>query len=544
MKLKYFFVFLGILCIIQILYLNLKFKRVIGFYPNYKLNRIIQNHRWMYNHDIAQYSAYVIRNRSHVWIEAMVFIVNTENTLNLSDVMCLIRIEDTGEIVEKRIHTALKAYFKYPRKVVVQLDESKFYKTDLGVAVFRTSNYKKDAFHTNVNFQLADVLEVHAPRKKGLAQCIAHVRRFKEAHKVFLHAQKGFGVDAIILHDSTHDQSLTNFLRNNSDYSFITLRQYDQNPDAMCNRSISGLLDEGNTTHIDFYTQKCLKYARDHIERLSWNHEELSLNDCYITMSYTYEFVAVYDLDEFVFPRTIDPQQRFSDFKLNKTRNDTECHAKSICEKKGFEFGLYDYIVKILNKTNHANDYSDLNSICFRHVVMISPEMSKAIMADLKDLIRKMETNASLTYPFVHDVDLTLSFKIERDDRDYLDYLIAFDAELQCFYSILNNSKTIVNDFKRYFYHILPPNYRFGKCIHHSKNVGMLFAHWGYHTRGTGVHPNVTIGEFLPHFRADLSNYYYKHKNGEKLVTSIRDLNIDSEYLNFIIKNYTDTCAI
>ena len=63
-------------------------------------------------------------------------------------------------------------------------------------------------------------------------------------------------------------------------------------------------------------------------------HRIIVLNDCFIKMSRKYEFVAIYDFDEFIFPRSFDLVKDFNDKKINYVCSD----KKQICYRKPFEF--------------------------------------------------------------------------------------------------------------------------------------------------------------------------------------------------------------
>jgi hypothetical protein len=86
----------------------------------------------------------------------------------------------------------------------------------------------------------------------------------------------------------------------------------------------------------------------------------------------------------------------------------------------------------------------------------------------------------------------------------------------------------------------LPESVRFGKGIHYTKNVDVIYTHWARHFRGKFMNADARNGEFHVHYRNDMSDYY---KADRKLVTSIRDLSIDVEYLVHMIKTYTNTCG-
>ena len=91
----------------------------------------------------------------------------------------------------------------------------------------------------------------------------------------------------------------------------------------------------------------------------------------------------------------------------------------------------------------------------------------------------------------------------------------------------------------RYFYFNAEPEERPTKAIHYYKNTNTIFIHrpidfvkpiWR-------IKAPYKSGHFLSHFRTDLSRLYVTKRTG-----SIRKLNLDFEYVVFLLKNFTSYC--
>ncbi len=78
-----------------------------------------------------------------------------------------------------------------------------------------------------------------------------------------------------------------------------------------------------------------------------------------------------------------------------------------------------------------------------------------------------------------------------------------------------------------------------GKSIHYYKNVRTMRPHYAitYLKNSWLLKPLIKDGHFMSHFRIDMKKVYGRDKDG-----SIGNLNIDYEYLFFLLKNHTKFC--
>jgi hypothetical protein len=101
---------------------------------------------------------------------------------------------------------------------------------------------------------------------------------------------------------------------------------------------------------------------------------------------------------------------------------------------------------------------------------------------------------------------------------------------------LLKKNTTLDKTLQRYFYFITEPDQRLPKTIHYSKNSRALFIHFPPDTAhgSWDLKPIFYDAHMLSHFREDWFDGNFEG--------SIQKLNIDFEYLFFIIKKFTSQC--
>ena len=91
----------------------------------------------------------------------------------------------------------------------------------------------------------------------------------------------------------------------------------------------------------------------------------------------------------------------------------------------------------------------------------------------------------------------------------------------------------------RYLFFLTELRQRRPKCIYYYKNVNAIGIHYPYDMNAGSwkLEPSGLDGHFLPHFREEPERLFNGKFNG-----SILKLNIDFEYLFFILKTFTSYC--
>ena len=134
-------------------------------------------------------------------------------------------------------------------------------------------------------------------------------------------------------------------------------------------------------------------------------------------------------------------------------------------------------------------------------------------------------------------------FIIKKEDIDHVKHLYNSYNNLMPFIyeNYLKNLTRIYGDiFIRYLYFVTNSNQRMGKQIHYYKNIKSVFVHYAFDSVNNpwSFTPPSIEGHILPHYRNDFEKYYSK----KNLEGSIKNVNIDIEYLTFLLKHYTSFC--
>ena len=229
-------------------------------------------------------------------------------------------------------------------------------------------------------------------------------------------------------------------------------------------------------------------------------HEQITSNDCLTHMSKTHEFVSYYDLDEFVFPRTLNITAT-PEFKCND--------KNSVCFAKPFQWpknSYYSYLDKLIEKFRNGREREKLTSIIFEHAVyLIQNEYVDKIFNDLDSIIKALSNKYPIILTFGKS-PYTHAFIIEENDLEYIKYLYTgYYNFSKCLFKSVNNSVNSL--FQRFVYFRTEPEQRWPKCIHYTKNVFSVFPHYATHVNhGTWEFtPSYLDGDFLAHFRNELS---------------------------------------
>ena len=411
-----------------------------------------------------------------------------------------------------------------------------------------------------IKYQIPCLIKTKVPRSKTVGICIHYTYSIPPNLKFWVDSHLSFGINEIMMYDSVNNE-LTKLLRSlYGDDNRITVHPFNIGFNDLCNETF--LLKQYKDMNITDQIKKYLVQSCKVIYETEFNgghsirhhFEQLTSNDCFTVMKENHEFIAFYDLDEFIFPRTIENA-------FNSTTNYYSCNSyDSICSIKPFEFNLnpkeiatnyfYNYLQSLINKNRNGRDVKKLGSIGFGHAIYLIPNhFEKQLIYDLGSIIEKIESNNnSSAFPYNISFQITASktgrtFLIQKEDVDYTKYLYkSYKSLIPCtLNNYLKNISLVEEDFVRYLYYITEGNERMGKAIHYYKNIRSLWVH-----RAKDVvkdHWSFTApqseGHFLPHFRKGIDGFLKNDVKG-----SIRKLRIDFEYLILLLKNYTPFCNI
>ena len=376
--------------------------------------------------------------------------------------------------------------------------------------------------------------------------------------------QHSFGIGELMIYDGTINKTIREFINSNfenyqkkikltivSDQSLF----YEQCKEDIFYKQF----ENRNSSHLNdlllFLCNKLHNWShRSLFKRLAssnfWSydrHKIIALNDCFIKLSRKFEFVGVYDFDEIIFPRTFDLVKDFYDKKtIYNCKN-----KKEICDRMPFYFKnkkshfnrnyLYNYLISLIKKDEKNRPPCQLAAIQFdRSLTLSNPQIVEKDAFDMLETMIK-QVNSSTRFPIYFNMINAFKFEILKKDIDYVNYLIeSYKKFVLCIYrdhlkdiEIIDKDKVRAIFFLHEWGHILP------KSIHYSKNIKTFDLHNATQAQPDTwiMFPSSSNGHFCSHYRT-----VQNPGDFNTVMEPIRNLNIDFEYMNFILKNYTEFC--
>jgi hypothetical protein len=441
------------------------------------------NNNWMYNVNLMQFSSYIIikddKNRN---LEGMVY-VNADP--RDSDLRCLIYSNGMDKPIVLKVKTMYKLAVFYVRKIICEFEDipgfslnelvtAIVFENDFNYDLSQPSRFTKDI----INYQIPQIIEVQEPRIKDVGICLQFVSRVYPGIYNWVKLHQDFKAAELVMYDGSHDKSLRKLLSKSFQKPFTDIYDYNTAENDICNNKIILSYKTKFTSIFTDYRRKCSATYQSTLARsYDGNHNHLSANDCYIKLNYKYEFVTLYDLDELIIPRYYDGS------KIIETSANNVCTNRShVCTIKPIFLSMYDYFVKLINKSFH-HDSSKLRSIQFSHAAYLIPtEMSKNVLNQVKDFAQKFETN-SYNGGFPAKVAISNhEMLIKEEDKNHVIKLNKFYDAYLCYYeNYLKKIENFDGNMLRYLYFMTGPGKRLAKSIHYTKNVFSLFTHDAIH---------------------------------------------------------------
>ena len=542
-----------------------------------KLNSLIQtnfseNHEYIYNNNIAQYSSYIIaeqieRNLYSYRIEAL--IVRSRKNINIfknKDFACILKYSKNSkwEIVQINIDESFLSHYNETKKVSFKLNLNLFksYLEDpldfevncIVLAVIKKSdfNIKDSPAKTNdknelkeslvlplsvITYQKPTIIKTNEPRLPSVGLCVQQTYQISS----FLGLQNwidyhlAFGIGDIRFYDAIENKSLTRFIESTyGKNEKLTVLPYKKKIEK----------------------SKMSDYQKSRFDReIFIRADDITSNDCLTVLRYKHEFVAHYDLDEFIFPRSLDNYKGFHEKQIyNRCENKNSiCSLNQIDSK--FNNYFYDYLNSLIERERNGRDREKLRSIDFRRTIALKHSDKKTIliMKDLKRLIQTIDSNQVHSYPLELFIRMNKEKKfgykylIKENDIEYIKHVYKSYESLESCDSkrylndLTRNNTVIDHNLVRFLYFVTEygfTKHKNFKKIHYSKNVNTLFTHWAvdYEADTWTFIPSPENGHILHHFREQFKESH------ENFTDSIRLLNIDYEYLIFVLKKYSNFC--
>ena len=557
------------------------------------IDDFVPNYFYIINNNIAQYSVYLTKLEDAYKIEAYVFFYYKKmvDHSKIENYYCLVKLlnvkgyHDNHEIIQLNTLSTPGYYFDSNRKFVFKfspkdfksfaIDSNNFKIENIVVAVIRKEDYSKDLSENDLNSNLTD--NENYDKKFALPYSLIVFQQvaYSESNQVSktvsscVHFTYGrvmpyfenwvdmhltFGVAEIMFYDSTPGMVLTKYVENmnSNKKSRIKVKPYKITEEELCNDALQPKTEFKKIKQL--LKANCLSFYKFEFKDFiggRTKHEQITSNDCITDFSKKHEYITYYDLDEFVFPRA-----------LNITQQElVKCDDRDgICSLKPFEVtnsnltqesSMYNYLDNLVNKYRGNRDKSRLAAITFQHsAYLIEENIVDHLFANLGIILQSLdEDKSNLTFPILivfHGPSNPIghTFIIEKNDIEYIRYLYnSYYSLAKCLFnnSIKKMNSTLDVSLQRFVYLITEHEQRWPKSILVGKNMEATFLHFPtqWIPGSWDFKPDASDGHMLPHFRDDISWLYYGNFNG-----SIRKLNIDFEYLFFIVKKFSNYCKI
>jgi hypothetical protein len=536
-KLFLFFLFLVIITCLVILRLLVTNEKKIQ--PEIETSGYYQNHRWMFNINVFQYSSYIIIDSTTTVhrIELMAYL----NDINMKkdQLNCLAHSISTSQTYKLEIIEFYHVVVEHCYKIICKFDHNTIPSelNDITVAVVVRNDFESQFPLDMINFQIPTIIHAQNPRQPQVGVCVNYIPDVYAGISNWVQMHKDFNVAEMVMHDASQSGALKNLLYPKFEANFIEIRDYYLGHDYVCNTEQVQSRLQLHPTLAKTYLQICTNFMSSRLRNHDGSHNHLSCNDCYTSLYYKYEFVILYDLDELVIPRKnniMDIAKKQISFECNDRNN--------ICEYKAV-LNYYDYLKDII-KNNFKENISKLRSIAFHHSAYLLPtEIQTALMKNLKDIVDKIKLKQD-KFPFLLSLQnfqgFRHTFTISESDKDYAVYLSdKFDAMSCLFDKNIKNSPILEQQWKRFVYFHTNYEQRFPKSIHYTKNVQTLFTHdaSAFTKDSIILNADKENGHMNSHFRGDLVSFYHEHRT-----SSIRNIGIDFDYLMYLIKDFTTLC--
>ncbi len=546
---------------------------------------VIANYNYIINNNLAQYSVYLTKNETKYTIEAYVFFnFKFNNNFKIENYICLVKLINIHNYHEKEETIVVNAkfspgyYFDANRMIMFEFDEkdfdsyyadsNKFNVNNIVLAVVSKLDYDPDLSEAELNekfdwsqifknerivfpysmikYQKPIVYDDNGKNKilNTVSSCIhySYGQTVPSYLKDWINMHFEFGVAEIMFYDSTQNMTLTEYLRDTfpNDYNNkIKIKPYRITAEELCDES---RLPESQFSKLQELVKKqCLNFFKLEFFEYIWGrakHEQITSNDCITDLGKRHQYVTYYDLDEFVFPRT-----------MNLSRVTFKCDESS-CSKKPFQQGnnetssFYNYLDSLVDKYKGDRDKSKLNFISFDHsaYLIIKNNETNTFISNLGSLLetvekKQIETKFPMYVVLTDQPTRGHKFIVEENDIDYVRYLFeSYNSLKRC---TRNINFSIDLNLDRFLYFLTEPAQRWPKCIYNGKNVRAAFLHYPTDVVPDtwDLKPSAFDGHMLPHFRKDITQLYDGNFN-----SSITKLRIDFEYFYFMMNKFSDFC--
>ena len=546
----------------------------------------VENHEFLINNNLAQYSSYKVIDKDEYGminysIEILVqFKKKLLKTMYpTKDFICVLKLSDkNNDLIELEAFESPKFYLNSAKKIIFKINPNEInFKKIVAVAAILKADfnktldlatfemYLKSAEYSDevnrtlpysfIKYQKPTLIQSIEPRIPSVGFCVHYTYAVPDQIIPWFNRHFSFGVKEIMIYDGIKDGYLKKYLEEHyGDDERVTVKPYRIQYNDLCEKKIffKGLNLKLSDKAISFLMELCNEFYDRAFEKkihFRFYHEQLTSNDCFTIMSRKYEFIGYYDLDEFIYPMNSNYANFYKERKLFSCENKSK---ESICSMKPLtnyykadilsENHLYNYLMSIISKYKKLK-ISQIRSIYFPHAGVLLPnEIEYDLINKIGSIISKInESNFYDQFPFTYNLDLH-TFLIKRDDIEYIKYLYSsYQSLIPCARELYLDKidNNISRNLVRYFYYATETRERAGKTIHYYKNVKSVFMHYArdFDKSSKMIIASAASGNTLRHYRGT-PKAMKRNING-----TIRKINIDYEYVFYLLNNFTDFCG-
>ncbi len=378
-----------------------------------KREKYSPNHQFVINNNLAQYSSYLIVDQNQITIEAFVHYISIFMNRNQfggkENFVCVIRylLNDNDDgVFELEAVDSPKFVWNYNQKLIYNLDIKKLKKdydetkdlnlvlNNIVVAIIWKYDYDKNSNlnnltvnndkrifspYTLIKYQTPSIIYTQDPRFKTASLCVSYVFSIPNGLKNWIDINLSFGVKEIMIYDAVENRTLTKYLKNiyGNDTRIVVI-PFNIELNDLCDELILFRNFQNIFKQLKEYLMNSCKKIFD-LEfipkfELMQRFQQINYNDCFTILKQKYEFIGIYDTDEYFYPRTLNIQENFHKNSTTYSCDDTS--RTLICNKSQFNFKynnsqpknhLYDYLQSLIRENKNGRDIDKLSSIKFAH---------------------------------------------------------------------------------------------------------------------------------------------------------------------------------
>ena len=340
-----------------------------------------------------------------------------------------------------------------------------------------------------ITFQKPKVLRTE-PRLPAVSLCAANFYGDLPA-EVFnwidLHLQ--FGVQKLFIYDGNLNLNWREIINENYGNDFRIEVHQDQSlfkdpcDDKIIYEQFSGLNKLHKNSIVKYLKNICYEFFNSShrsipqkSKDIGWSpniHQIVVLNDCFTVLSKKYEFVAIYDFDEYIYPRNKNTAINLKDKiePLNCQKKEKICSSKSLVYQK--DQSLYNYLLSVIKNYRGHRSMKRLASIEFKQAETMPFDFEKSFIQGLGKIIKSVNSNT--IFPLQISANKHHILLIEKTDLDFIEFIYnRYNMFIKCFMdSYWNEIDLIDKNYVRGLY-FFPSAGSFPKTVHYYKNVLVL----------------------------------------------------------------------